>query len=544
MKRIFATFLFLLTLHITAQPLPQGYFRLPLDGDIALSASFAEFRMGHFHAGLDIRTGGEVGKPVYAVADGYVCGVRISSWGGGKMLYVKHPNGYTSVYMHLDGYAGEIGRWVRGEQYKDESYTLVRDIPEGVLPVKKGQVIAYSGNTGGSGGPHLHFELRRDGHTINPLLFGLRYIDNINPIIRGVRIYPVGGEPVDVGMADKIAVASPFYLGVYATDAAEGSTLRNGVDRVEVFVDGTLFFKYVTEGFALDSSRMSNALIDYPHYVRTRQAYLLTRSLPGAQGEWIPVCQDDGILRFAEGTTHSIRIRVADIKGNSAERMLYVTSQGSVTMPSVADEGKNTYPIFCMNPLKINGKELRLVFPAHTVYADDRLHIVTSSSSLYRSPICTVKPCTSELPPHEWYTLSLKATSPVEKGVIVMLDGKRPTAYKTSREDDWYTAQVRDFGRFALTVDEEPPSVSPINFKGGRRLKGNVMRLKISDNLSGIDTYKCYLNGKWILAEYDGKSASLTINAAGVLRAGKNELRVEVSDIVGNLTRRTFTLTR
>ncbi len=539
---LFFPILFILcNLIASAQEFPQGYFRLPLDGDIGLSATFAEFRTGHFHAGLDIRTGGEVGKPVYSVADGYVCGVRISPWGGGKMLYVKHPNGYTSVYMHLNDYAGEIGRYVRREQYKEQAYAIVRDIPEGVLPVKKGQVIAHSGNSGSSGGPHLHFELRHNGHTINPLLFGLRYSDNIKPIIRGIRIYPTEGEAFNIAKQEEIEVAGPFYLGVYATDAAEGSTLRNGVDKVEIFVDGKLFFKYITNRFPLDSSRISNALIDYPYYVRTREAYLLTRSLPGAQGEWIPVRQGNGILRFAEGTTHSIRVRVSDIKGNLDEHTLNIKMLASIASDKPSTDERNTYPVVYNKPLKINGTELKLTFPAHTLYDNDRLHIVTSASSLYRSPVCTIKPCTVDLPPNEWYTLSVKATSPSDKAVIARIDGRRPTAYKTTREGDWFTASVRDFGQFALMVDHEAPRISPVNFREGKNIKTNTLRVKISDNLSGIETYNCYLNGQWILAEYDGKSATLTIDAHGAIKKGV-KLRVAVVDAVGNTADVTFTI--
>ncbi len=540
---LFFPILFILcNLIASAQEFPQGYFRLPLDGDIGLSATFAEFRTGHFHAGLDIRTGGEVGKPVYSVADGYVCGVRISPWGGGKMLYVKHPNGYTSVYMHLNDYAGEIGRYVRREQYKEQAYAIVRDIPEGVLPVKKGQVIAHSGNSGSSGGPHLHFELRHNGHTINPLLFGLRYSDNIKPIIRGIRIYPTEGEAFNIAKQEEIEVAGPFYLGVYATDAAEGSTLRNGVDKVEIFVDGKLFFKYITNRFPLDSRRISNALIDYPYYVRTREAYLLTRSLPGAQGEWIPVRQGNGILRFAEGTTHSIRVRVSDIKGNLDEHTLNIKMLASIASDKPSTDERNTYPVVYNKPLKINGTELKLTFPAHTLYDNDRLHIVTSASSLYRSPVCTIKPCTVDLPPNEWYTLSVKATSPSDKAVIARIDGRRPTAYKTTREGDWFTASVRDFGQFALMVDHEAPRISPVNFREGKNIKTNTLRVKISDNLSGIETYNCYLNGQWILAEYDGKSATLTIDAHGAIKKGVNKLRVAVVDAVGNTADVTFTI--
>ena len=525
-----------------AQELPQGYFRNPLDCDIALSATFAEFRTGHFHAGLDMRTGGAIGLPVHAAADGYVCGIRISPWGGGKMLYIKHPNGYTSVYMHLNDFADEIGRWVRNEQYKEESFSIIRDIPEGVLPVKKGQVVAHSGNSGSSGGPHLHFELRKNGFTINPLHFGLPYTDNIKPVIRGIRLYPSEGHPIDLEKQDLVSIAGPFYLGIYATDAAEGSTAKNGVDKVELFVDGILFFKYATDRFPLDSSRISNALIDYPHYVLTREAYLLTRALPGALGEWIPVRHGDGIMRFSEGSTHSLRVRVSDIKGNTAERTFQVTTLAANSTNTPTTEEKNTYSITYSKPLKFKGENIRVDFPAHTVYDNDRMRIFSTASSTYRSPVCTVEPCKSDLPPHLWYTLSIKASSPMEKAVVVRIDGKRPTAYKTTREGDWYTASVRDFGHFALTVDNEAPRISPLNFKEHKALRTNIIRIKITDNLSGVDTYKCYLNGKWILAEYDGKTASLTIDASGVLKAGNNKLRVVVTDVAGNSTDVTFNL--
>jgi hypothetical protein len=373
------------------------------------------------------------------------------------------------------------------------------------------------------------------------LLFGLRYSDNIKPIIRGIRIYPTEGEAFNIAKQEEIEVAGPFYLGVYATDAAEGSTLRNGVDKVEIFVDGKLFFKYITNRFPLDSSRISNALIDYPYYVRTREAYLLTRSLPGAQGEWIPVRQGNGILRFAEGTTHSIRVRVSDIKGNLDEHTLNIKMLASIASDKPSTDERNTYPVVYNKPLKINGTELKLTFPAHTLYDNDRLHIVTSASSLYRSPVCTIKPCTVDLPPNEWYTLSVKATSPSDKAVIARIDGRRPTAYKTTREGDWFTASVRDFGQFALMVDHEAPRISPVNFREGKNIKTNTLRVKISDNLSGIETYNCYLNGQWILAEYDGKSATLTIDAHGAIKKGV-KLRVAVVDAVGNTADVTFTI--
>ena len=525
-----------------SQELPQGYFRNPLDSDIGLSATFGEFRTNHFHSGLDMRTGGATGKPVYAAADGYVAKVSISPWGGGKILYIMHPNGYTTVYMHLEGYAGKIGRAVLAEQYRAKSYSINRTFGPEEMPVKKGQLVAYSGNSGGSGGPHLHFEVRRtdspDLHTgarlFNPLHFGLPYTDNINPTIRGIRVYPIGGEPITVDKGKAFSVNGPFYLGIYATDAAEGSTAKNGVERVEVYLDGTLFFAYSPESIVTDSSRMVNALIDYTLFRSTRQAYLLTRVLPGADGTWVSVRQGDGIFRLKTGQ-HKIQVRVYDINDNLAEQTITVRCTDERPCPGPKTDMRYS------EPFSYNGTGLRVEMPAHTLYADDHMRIDEGC-------IVTVEPTVNLIPPHCNYTLSIKGTGdcgvPPEKVTVVRLDGTKKYASKTSHQGGWYTTQVRDFGQFTLMVDTVAPTVRPINFSESKPLKARTLKVRIGDDLSGVETYNCYLNGSWVLAEYDGKSAMLAIDSAGKLRAGKNELTVEVTDGCGNVTRRCYSMTK
>ncbi len=520
------------TFHLVAQPLPQGYFSNPLDSEIGLSATFAEIRTNHFHTGIDMRTGGAVGKAVRAAADGYVCGIRISPWGGGKMLYIKHPNGYTSVYMHLDSYEGDIGRYVLHEQYRQQSYGIVCDLPEGRLPVKKGQIVARSGNTGGSAGPHLHFELRRDGRTINPLLFGLPYTDNIRPTIRGVRLYQADGKTVSLGKENSVSVGGPFHIGVYATDAAEGSTAKNGPDRIEIYVDGDIFFMYTTEGFPLEeNSRTSNALIDFDEYSRTRQPYIVTRALPGAEGEWIPVRQGDGILRFKPGTSHKIQIRVYDIHDNLAERTFTVNATAATATaakPVGGIEAKWDKPFFHSTG------NMSISMDSGSLYADDRMLIVPGI-------VVSVEPTVNKLPPHLPYSLSIIAPEQ-PKTLIVKLNGSKMNAYKTTYKDGRYTARVRDFGQFSLAVDSVAPIVRPLNFTEIKTLKSSTLKIKIGDELSGIETYRCELNGEWVLAEYDAKTAMLVIDAHGKLKSGHNTLKTTVTDGAGNRTEMKWTL--
>lgn len=536
---------------LNSQELPQGYFGSPLKGDLCLSATFGESRIGHFHAGLDIRTGGAVDKPVYAVADGYISSVSVSPWGGGKILYISHPNGYTSVYMHLNGFAGETGRLVREEQYRKQSFSIVKDFTESQLPVRKGQLVAYSGNTGGSGGPHLHFELRKTntGHTINPLRFGLPYHDSMKPTIRGLKIYTINSkQAIDVTDNTALTVNGPFYIGIYATDAAEGSTPKNGTDHIEVLLDGSLFFLYTTESFNLDSSRVVNALVDYPLFAAKHQAYILTRALPGAEGDWIPVRQGDGIFRLAPGTTHRIQIRAYDFMDNYIERTLTVTMAANSVVPSDFSTMESGDYVDYTRPATIRRPAFSAEIPAYTLYANDLMHCVFKDDSRYFSPLCTIEPSVNAIPPHQHYTLNLRGKIPTDvpagKVTMVRIDSKRVVAYKTTYSDGVFSASVRDFGTFALTCDTVPPKVSLSNYKEGKPLKASVLRVKISDNLAGIETYNCYLNGSWVLAEYDGKSATLSIDTHGKLRSGQNELRVEVADGCGNLTRSSFTISR
>ncbi len=542
---------------LLSQELPQGYFRNPMDHDIGLSATFAEFRANHFHGGLDMRTGGATGKAVYAAADGYVAKVSISPWGGGKMLYIKHPNGYVTVYMHLDGFAGEIGKAVLREQYAQQSYSITKLFAPGELPVKKGQLVARSGNTGGSGGPHLHFEVRSGGAddlhthatTINPLLFGLPYTDHIDPVIRGLRLYGTDGTVRDITKESAVSVDGPFFLGIYATDAAEGSTLRNGPHRIEVYVDNQLAFLYTTDAVPIDSTRMVNAIIDYRHYSDTRQAFLLTRSLPGAEGPWIPVRQGDGWYRFEPGTTHKVQVRVYDINDNLAEHTLTVTQTDRGNQNNQSNQSTpTTHPVRYNQPFNIQQSTFTVKLKPYTLYADDRLEVRDAEAAPYKAPLVTVRPTVNDIPPDRAYTLSLKSKTPLgvdeQKVVVALVGAKKLTAYATSHAGGWHTAQVRDFGRFTLAVDTTAPTVVPLNFAGAKPLRGTTLRVNIGDDLSGIDCYNCYLGGKWVLAEYDGKTATLVIDAGGRLTSGTNRLRVVVTDACGNTTDRTWNIAR
>ena len=170
MRLIIIPFLFFISVSMAQNSYPQDYFQSPLEIPLILSGTFAELRSNHFHSGLDIKTQQQSGLKVMAAASGFVSRIKVSHFGYGKALYITHPNGYTTVYAHLQNFNPEIDAYIKHRQYKNESYEIELFPKAGELLVNNGDIVAYSGNTGGSGGPHLHFEIRnKQEHPMNPM---------------------------------------------------------------------------------------------------------------------------------------------------------------------------------------------------------------------------------------------------------------------------------------------------------------------------------------------------------------------------------------
>ena len=549
---------------------------MPLKLPAAPSGTFAEIRTNHYHGGLDLRIGGDdgIGTPVYAPADGYVSRVRISAYDGGKMLYINHAGYITTVYLHLDGYHGAIADYVQQVQNAEQCYTFDTVVEPGLLPVKKGDLIAYAGNSGMSGGPHLHYEVRNtlNQNTLNPLNYGITLSDTLKPTIRGIRILPFNGftriegskHPYLLADKDTLTIRGRFYLGVYATDVSEGSTERNGYDKIDIWVDGVPFFQYQMTEIPSSDSRAINAQLDYEHYLSTRQGYIITRRLVGD-----PIRPartfGDGSIGFIESDTtlHRITVAVSDFNGNQAVRRFFVRNslETLVPMHEVPEHPsmrQHSDSIFYSQPLSIYRGEYQIEMPKGMLYYDDLLIHGDRKDRRHISPIVMVKPWKSPYPPN--HTFQLRVPIPIgyepTQLVVCSLRNDKLNACTTriverrteGKYGSWLEADARVFGEFVVALDSVAPNVSPSNFKDGKTFKGNVIRLKISDNLSGIKEYRCFLNGEWVLAEFDGKYAQLSIALArqynDLLREGTNTLRVFVTDCCGNEKDVTYTFSR
>lgn len=565
-----------------AQSFEPPKLDLPLHRPAEPSGTFAEPRTNHFHGGLDLRIGGSdgVGEPVYAPADGYVCRLRISAYDGGKMLYINHSGNITTVYLHLDGYHGDIAAYVLNFQRVHQCYAFDTTLSEGVLPVRRGQLIAYAGNSGMSGGPHLHYEVRntRTQQTLNPLAYGVAISDTFAPTIRGIRLLPADkstrlnrtAAPLQVPLngsgsalgskANPIPVLGRFYVGVWASDRSEGSTPNNGYERLDIWVDGVPFFQYRVEEITFSDTRAINAQLDWDHFIATRQPYVVTRRLPADPARPARTFGDGSIGFIDSDTTlHRITISVSDYNGNRAVRAIYVRNRFETLVPMHELPEHPSYrlradSLLPQQPLQVYRGDYQIDMPAGMLYYNDLLTHGLQNDRRYISPIYTVKPWQSPYPPHRTWTLRVPVVVGYEPEqlVICQLTGNRASALPTrliernieGRPGRWLEADVRSFGNFVVMSDDKAPYVKPLNFKQGGKV-GKVLRMQMGDNLSGVAEYRCFVNGQWVLSEFDGKSATLTIDLGQLPALATDlELRIFLTDRCHNSSELVYHLKR
>lgn len=546
--------LFCATALFAQTPYPKDYFRSPMDLPLHASGTFGELRTNHFHAGLDYRTNQKEGYPVYAAANGFVSRIKVSSYGYGTALYIDHPNGFTTLYGHLSAYGPGIEEYVRKLQYDKKSFEVEVFPKPGELVVKQGQVVAYSGNTGGSGGPHLHFEFRdtKTEMIINPLNFGLdqKMKDDKPPVIYGVLAYPISEDAVINGsrtpilislvkqadgsyMAEKLDAKGTIGFEINTTDKSVGSTPNNGVYKIETFFNGSPYFNYTFDTFAFDESRYINNLIDYPRYYKTGQRYQKLFVGTPYELSLLKHNKNNGQFVVEAGKTANYRIVVSDYHGNK------VSVQGSIAYsdaPGKIAEPKHITPYFVKsaNDNNYTKNGISVFIPAHAFYEDFYMDFDVKDSILYLHD--------ASMPVHSPITVSFDVSHldkpTLQKTFIGCKSGSHFSYNDSYMQDGRLNAKVKVLGEFKLMQDNNAPKIFSPSFAEGKWLSANkTFSLKISDDLSGIATYDAYLNGKWILMHYDYKTRVIYHNFSdGVVADGRNDLKVVVTDNVGNST--------
>ncbi|MEJ2114399.1 MAG: M23 family metallopeptidase [Flavobacteriaceae bacterium] len=522
---------------------PQDYFQDPLDVTLVLSGTFAELRANHFHSGLDIKTQQRVGLNVYACADGYVSRIKISHFGYGKALYITHPNGYTTVYAHLQKFAPEIEAYVKKQQYEKESYEveLFPNIQD--LLVEQGEVVAYSGNSGGSGGPHLHFEIRdKAERPINPMLFGIDVKDTTRPIISSVYVYPVGDSsyvnnsnqkqklrliPLSNGdySIEDIEAYGKIGFGIETNDRQDLAANKNGVANIQSFYNGNQNFEIDFSVFSFSETSHLNRLIDYGEYKTNKQRIQKLFVEPNNPLSMYKNVEYNGYINVEDSTNTVYKVRVKDYKNNDA--WLTVTIKGQKNQDIKPYEKITTpYYIYHDQATTLQEENVTVELFKDTFYDDFYVDFNVHNDTLTLGE--------DVFPVRKSFAINFDVSNYSEedksKLYIAELVGyyQYPSYSRTTREGNKLTTFTKYLGNYALTLDTLAPTIRPINFQNKKWLsKYRFLKVKIDDKLSGISNYRATVNGKWILMEYDYKTKTLIHDFNdGIITDTENNLKL------------------
>jgi len=540
------------------QKYPTNYFGSPVEFRILLSGTFGELRSNHFHSGIDIKTQGVEGQNIHAVADGYISRISVSGTGFGKALYVNHPNGYTSVYGHLSAFSDSIGIYVKSQQYKKEQFTVNLYPPRDMFVVKKGEIIAKSGNSGGSDGAHLHFEIRdsRSELPINPLLFGFMVKDITRPRILGLRIYPVNEnssvnkrpKTLDIEVKgwglnhkivkyDTLQVSGKIGFGINAYDLQDDSNNKNGVYSIQLWIDSTLIYSHQLEKFSFDETKYINSFIDYAEYIQNKKRYQRSIIDPGNRLSIYGEVLDQGIYNFTDSCYHNFKYELKDAAGNLSQitGVLKSIPPGD-NIESVVSDMDHWFVYNSEN--KFETDSVKLDFGKGTFYRSFKFEYQKDDSPK-GSYSALHKIHTENFPVHKSYDIKITTNNlPKQlqgKVLIAQLNKNGVSAVGGFYDDGFVVGKASNFGNFMVVVDTIRPEITPLNINNGKNIATlRFINFLIKDELSGIRSYRATLNNQWILMDYDPKNDKLSYQIDERMKKGKNQFRLEVKDAKDN----------
>lgn len=562
---ITGTLFIVLTQPLLAQPYPQDYFRHPLNIPMQLVANFGELRTNHWHMGLDIRTQQRVNVPVYAAAEGYIARIKIEPWGFGRAIYINHPNGLTTLYAHLNDFFPALEQYVKEQQYRQQSWQIDLEFPPTLFPVKQSDFIAYSGTTGGSQGPHVHFEVRdtKTENCLNPLLFNFPIPDAVPPSLYRLAMYDRSKSVYSqtpkilalqkAGSGYKLAGSNLIKTGnnkisfaIGAVDRFTGYTNPNGIYSGKVLCDDVLESEFVLNNISYNETRYLNAQIDY-QYKKQGGPYVQHLSrMPGDTSNIYKQSATEGIMYLTDTAVHDVRIEIKDAAQNVSVLQFKVQYKPDLAKAPAANATQQLVPgqvnVFETNGFEVFTSEYAVYDTVNTAYKT-----TAPASGNAISPLHVF--CSAAIPVHDSVIVRIKPTIAIapedrNKVIIKSMAGSRTEVAKAHWQGDWVYAKFRQLGIFQAFVDAAAPTVNAPGAGPVVNLQ-KVSRLVFTpkDNFKEINSFRAEVDGQWLRFTND-KGASYIYKFDEKFPTGTHQLTVSIEDMAGNLTTKTWTVKR
>ncbi len=548
-----------------AQPVsfPKYYFRNPMGIPMELQANFGELRSDHWHMGLDIRTNQKENLPVYAAADGYIASLGIRPQSFGRFIIINHPNGLSTLYGHLNDFFPALEQYVTEQQYKQESWAIELNFTKNQFPVSKSQFIAYSGNTGGSQGPHLHFEIfdTKTEKRLNPLLFGFPVSDDVPPTLiklamydrsrstyqQSALIFPL--KKTDSGyIIPKIPVIktglNKISFAIQAYDRMSNSKNPDGIYAAKLYLDDEPQIQFILDSIDYDETVYINAQVDYKYRYNGGAWLQHLSQLPGDHGKAYRQIRGDGVISLADTGIHTVTIEVKDARNNSSQLNFAIQHDDSLST-TIMQGYENSYLI----PNQVNEvkkQDFEIYFPATTLYDTVQLLYFRNNTSSAYSVSVSQQVNDPSVPLHNDITVRIKPDKVIPEDwkdkILIQRSGRGSSLRKARWEGDastaaqWLTAKFGDLGSFQAFADVMPPQINELG-------KGDTIDLSPSsrilfaptDNFGVIKNFRAELDSQWIRFTND-KGRNWIYKFDERCPYGVHYLKIVVEDLVGNVT--------
>ena len=520
----------------------------PIDLPLNLSGTFGEFRSSHFHYGLDVTTNKKPGYNVYSIDSGSVVRINVSTSGYGKALYINHPNGLTSVYAHLKEFSPKIQEYIKTQQYLNKSYSVQKFFNNSEMQVNKGDLIGYTGNTGGSSGPHLHFEIRdtKSQNPINPLSFNYKYDDSNRPIIKSLYLfneddifkkrnskkYEIKKINDSLYIADKIVYSNKIGIGIEVYDRQSNNNYnRNGVYEVKMFIDSVLNFSYKMDKINIDESVFRKIFYDYL-LLKTKKKRIQKVYYPlNSKLNFLNHNVNTGIFKSTDKYEKDVLIEVSDWNNNKS----YLNFKIEGITSNIIEKSIDGIEVVPSQKYLIKKNNIEIGFKKNSFFNKVALNIEYQNDTLRIDE--------DIYPLRKSY--NIKIYKQVEDSIIkrqsyIGLINKNGTVsyLKTNKKDNFFSTNSSILGSYTLSRDSINPEVKPLNFSLNKDISDQkTIRLRIYDKTSGIKSYNVFINNKWALFEHEPKSNLIFHNIDdGIIKNGENKITIKVIDGVGNKT--------